>query len=81
MTKLNILNRGYGYEPILDKKDDLKYLSFLLWEIINSIEDIENKFLCNDNLRLVGKQEFYDNNKNYLISFFIEDLRSGKKYD
>ena len=205
MTELNILNRGYDYEPILDEKDDLKYPSFLLWEIywvysnlnlkkgdrvldiggacslfsfylaskgiqvvaldlngriveeanriatvmridytavcsdaeeyvqqttekfdcitsicvfehieinkrkriiaqlhkclkengklaftfdyknplgsvkINNIEDIENQFLCNDNLCLVGNQEFYDNNKNYLISFFYRRPAQWKK--
>lgn len=205
MTELNLLNRGYEYKPILNSKDDLKYPSFLLWEIywvysnlnlkkgdkvldiggacslfsfylaskgisvvaldlngriveeanktasimgidykavcsdaekyvlettekfdcitsicvfehiekdkrkrivrelhnvlkedgnlaftfdyknpsnfvkIDSVEDIEDQFLCNDNLYLVGNQEFYDNNKNYLISFFYRKPAMWKR--
>lgn len=205
MTKLNILNRGYDYKPILDPKEDLKYPSFLLWEIywvysnlelkkgdrvldiggacslfsfylaskgiqvvaldlnrriveeanriasimgidytavcfdaeeyvqqtdekfdcitsicvfehieikkrkriigqlhkclkengklaftfdyknplgsvgINNVNDIEDQFLCNDNLCLVGNQKFYDNDINYLISFFYRRPMMWKK--
>lgn len=31
--KFNLANRGYDYKPILDKELDLKYPTFLLWEI------------------------------------------------
>lgn len=53
---------------------------------INTPEDIYSQFGCNPNLEFDGNQEFYDNNKNYLVhgffhwKFFIKyKIRSIKK--
>ena len=46
---------------------------------INNVNDIEDQFLCNDNLCLVGNQKFYDNDINYLISFFYRRPMMWKK--
>lgn len=37
---------------------------------INNKDDIKSIFLCNKKLRLMGNNDFYDNNINYLVSLF-----------
>ncbi len=53
---------------------------------INNNKDIHEQFGCNDKLKFVGNEEFYDNNKNYLVhgffhyKFFVKyKIRSIKK--
>ena len=41
--KLNILNRGYDYKPILSEELDFKYPNFLLWEIFWVYSNIKIK--------------------------------------
>lgn len=41
--KLNLLNRGYDYCPIIDEELDYKYPNFLLWEIYWVVSNIKFK--------------------------------------
>ena len=76
----NILKKDGKIAITFDYRNPSKFVN------INTPNDVKNQFDCSKFLKIFGNQEFYDNNKNYLLhpffhrSFFIKyKIRSIKK--